>query len=54
MKNRSKIGSGADLAPEAVFEPILVQFWLQLGAVLGARWGHVGAMLAEKLILGAS
>ena len=46
MKNRSKISSGADLGPEAVFEPSFDQFWLQLGVVLGAKlgscWGHVG------------
>ena len=46
IKNRPKIGSGADLASETVFGPILVQFWLQLGTVLGAKlgasWGHVG------------
>ena len=49
-KNRPKISSGADLAPEAVFDQILIQFWFQLGAVLGASWGHVGTMLAKKLI----
>ena len=56
MKNRTrnhpkiyelpKIGSGADLASETVFGPIFVQFWLQLGTVLGAKlgpgWCHVG------------
>ena len=46
IKNLPKIGSGADLASETVFEPISVQFWLQLGAVLGAKlgpsWGNVG------------
>ena len=57
MKNRAKIGSGADLAPEAVFEPILVQFWLQLGAVLGGKmgscWGHVGQKIDSWRILKA-
>ena len=57
MKNRTKIGSGADLAPEAVFEPILVQFWLQLGAVLGGKmgscWGHVGQKIDSWRILKA-
>ena len=46
IKNHPKIGSGADLASETVFGPISVQFWLQLGTVLGANlgpsWGHVG------------
>ena len=46
IKNRPKIGSGADLASETVFGPIFVQFWLQLGTVLGAKlgpsWAHVG------------
>ena len=40
------MGSGADLASETVFGLIFVQFWLQLGTVLGAKlgpsWGHVG------------
>ena len=57
MKNRTKIGSGADLAPEAVFEPILVQFWLQLGAVLGGKmgscWDHVGQNIDSWRILKA-
>ena len=57
MKNRSKIGSGADLAPEAVSEPILVQFWLQLGAVLGGKmgscWGHEGQKIDSRRILKA-
>ena len=57
IKNRPKIGSGADLAPEAVFEPILVQFWLQLGAVLGGKmgscWGHVGQKIDSWRILKA-
>ena len=46
MTNGTNIVSGADLAPEAVFDPILVQVWLQLGGVLGGKlapcWGHVG------------
>ena len=38
-ENFPKISSGADLAPEAVFELIFDQFWFQLGAVLGAKLG---------------
>ena len=57
MKNRSKIGSGADLAPEAVFELILIQFWLQIGAVLGGKvgscWAHVGQKIDSWKILKA-
>ena len=56
-ENRPKIDSGADLAPDAVFEPILVQFWLQLGAVLGGKmgscWGHVGQKIDSWRILKA-
>ena len=44
-QNRSRIGSGADFASETVFDPILIPFWAQLGAILGAKiepcWGHV-------------
>ena len=43
--NRSKIGPGTDIASETLFGPILVPFWSQLGAILGAQigpcWGHV-------------
>ena len=37
IKNLPKIGSGADLASEIVFGPISLQFWLQLGTVLGSK-----------------
>ena len=44
-QNRPKIGSGADLASEAVLGPTLTPFWSQLGAILGGKiepcWGHV-------------
>ena len=43
--HRSKIGSEAELASETVFGPIVIPFWVQLGAILGAKieacWGHV-------------
>ena len=39
IKNRSKIGSGTDFASETLFGPILVPFWVQLGAILGAKLG---------------
>ena len=46
IKYPPKIGSGADWASETVFGSIFVQFWLQLGTVLGAKlgpsWAHVG------------
>ena len=46
IKNLPQISSGADLASEIVFGPISVQFWLQLGNVLGGKlgpsWAHVG------------
>ena len=36
----------SDIASETLFRPILVPFWAQLGAILGAQigpcWGHVG------------
>ena len=45
VQNRSKIGAGTDIASETLFGPILVPFWSQLGAILGAKigpcWGHV-------------
>ena len=57
MKNRTKISSGADLAPEAGFEQILIQFWLQLGAVLGGKlgacWDHVDQKIDSWRILKA-
>ena len=44
-QNCPKIGSGADLASEAVLGPTLTPFWSQLGAILGGKiepcWGHV-------------
>jgi hypothetical protein len=37
VQNRPKTGYGADFAFEPLFGPILVPFWLQLGAILGAK-----------------
>ena len=37
VQNRPKTGYGADFAFEFLFGPILVPFWLQLGAILGAK-----------------
>ena len=57
VQNRSKTGSGADFAFETLFGPILVPFWLQLGAVLGGKmgscWGHVGQKIDSWRILQA-
>ena len=50
-QNGSKISSGADVASESVFEPILDRFLAQLGAILGAK---LGPCRAKKLIFGGS
>ena len=50
-QNGSKISSGADVASESVFVPILDRFLAQLGAILGAK---LGPCRAKKLIFGGS
>ena len=34
-----KMDSGTDFVSETLFGPILVPFWIQLGAILGAKLG---------------
>ena len=45
------------MAPGAVFEQILIKFWIQLGAVLGGKlgscWDHVGQKIDSWRILKA-
>ena len=57
MKIVPKSAPGPTWPPKAVFEPISVQFWLQLGAVLGGKmgscWGHVGQKIDSWRILKA-
>ena len=44
-----KIGSGADFASEAVFGQILIPFWAQLGANLGAKLGRFWPHVDDKV-----
>ena len=57
-QTRSKIGPKSVPEPTSLQSPFLDRFWIDFGLNLGPSWeaksGHVGAMLAKKLIFETS